>query len=151
MGAINYKRSEFITIGLKLWGNKDFSEEAIFCHEAALENIKTVLSRYDFYYLHVTIKPGYYAGFYIDIEETFGLCYNCYAEKLEALKEVTQLKKFLIECTDYGLCEVHPGWCTTYLSREDTIRNIRAAMKELKMKIKSTPTCTVLDRQGAKL
>lgn len=159
MGAINYKRSEFITIGLKPFDPRDFEDEngdmdteaMQISYEAALEGFKDILSKYDFYYFHVTIKPGYYEGFTIDIENNFGLCYDCYADKLDALKEVTQLKKLLLEYADSGLCEVHPGWVTAYLSHEDTVKDIRAAMKELKMKIKSTPTYTVLDRQGVEL
>lgn len=159
MGAINYKRSEFITIGLKPFDPEDFKDEngeldtvaMQDSYQTVFDDISHIFYKYDFYYFHVTIEPGYYEGFTIDIENNFGLCYDCYADKLDALKEVTQLKKLLLECADSGLCEVHPGWVTVYLSHEDTVKDIRAAMKELKMKIKSTPTYTVLDRQGVKL
>lgn len=159
MGMINYRRSHFITLGLELFDSRDFEDESgevdheamCLSYEDARESIEAILSKYDFYYFHVTVKPGYYEGFTIDIENNFGLCYDCYADKLDALKEVTQLKKLLLECADSGLCEVHPGWVTAYLSYEDTVKDIREAIKELKMKIKSTPTYTVIDRQGVEL
>lgn len=159
MGTINYKQSDFITLGLELFDSRDFEDESgkvdheamRLSYEDARESIEAVLSKYAFYYFHVTTKPGYYEGFTLDIEENFGLCYDCYADKLAALKEVTQLKKLLLECADSGLCEVRPGWVTTYRDHGDTIKGIRAAIKELREIIKSTPTYTVLDRQGVEL
>lgn len=156
MGTINYKQSDFITLGLELFDSRDFEDESgkvdheamRLSYEDARESIEAVLSKYAFYYFHVTTKPGYYEGFTLDIEENFGLCYDCYADKLAALKEVTQLKKLLLECADNGLCEIHPGWVTTYRSHDDTVKGIRAAIKELREIIKSTPTYTVLERQG---
>lgn len=159
MGTINYRHSNFITLGPELFDAEDFEDEngnvdyeaMYFAYENARESIESILGKYDFCYFHVTTKPGYYEGFTLDIEENFGLCYDCYADKLAALKEATQLKKLLLECADNGLCEIHPGWVTTYRSHDDTVKGICAAIKELREIIKSTPTYTVLERQGVEL
>lgn len=159
MGTINYGRSDFITIGLKPFDPEDFKDEngeldtvaMQDSYQTAFDDISHIFYKYDFYYFHVIVKPGYYEGFTIDIEDNFGLCYECCADKLAALKEVTQLKNFLLECADYGLCEVRPGWVTTYRDHDDTVKGICAAIKELREIIKSTPTYTVLERQGVEL
>lgn len=86
-----------------------------------LDNIKALLKHFDFIIFHVAIKPGYYEGFYIDIENNYELCFDCWQDKRTAQKEITQLKEFLIGCVNMGMCKVSPGWVTSYYSREDSI------------------------------
>lgn len=173
MGAINYGTSNYITIGLKPYNYSDFENDGD-CMEAIQEeialyggtvenkicdlissyyeddysNIESVLNKYDFGYFHVVIKHGYYEGFYIDIENNYDVCYDCWQDKQAALKEATQIKRFLLECVDMGLCEVWPGWCTAYKDRKESIASIKAAIKSMKEEIKSIPTWRYCERMG---
>ena len=141
MGAINYFTSEYITIGYDL-NNIDYEDE--FYHEIITDYYDQVKSRLEqeyFYYFHVTIKPGYYEGFTIDIENNFPCFFDDYIEKQEAQKEVTQIKKFLLECiNDFECCAVFPGWCTGYADYKKSLEELNAAVYEMRQTIKSTPT-----------
>lgn len=106
MGAINYKTSNYITIGV----NTDvyIDEESFDDVDFLYEEIEAILNKYIFNYFHVVIVSGYYEGFSIDIENNFQVFYDNCEEKKEALKEATQIKKFLLECIEAGLCVCHP-------------------------------------------
>ena len=117
MGAINYKSNDFVTVGVDtnyFYEEEKELDENGFCYNIddeitnLYEDITTILSKYNFYYINVKIACGYYEGFYIDFEENFGIFYNDYFEKMQAIKEVTQLKKFLIECIENGLSVCFP-------------------------------------------
>jgi hypothetical protein len=87
------------------------------------------------YYKYETSK-----GVYNDMIVKFDYLYlDCY-EKPLILKELTQLKLFLLECCNYGLLEYSPGWCMGYSNRETTIKAIKSAIKEMKEKIRKYPT-----------
>lgn len=166
MGTINYGTSNYITIGIKPYDASDLEEDINFmeelqnevneyggtieeamstfiqdCYEADHSNIEYLLNnKYDFYYFHVVIKWGYYEGFYIDIENNYPVCYNSWNDKQAALKEATQIKRFLLECIDLGLCEVWPGWCTSYKSRDESIKGVKQAIRDMKEEIRGIPT-----------
>lgn len=149
MGAINYGTSDYITIGYNCnldYDEADFNspEEMENCRfwdmDESREEIETILQKYDFYYYHVVIKPGYYEGFYIDIENNFGYCYDDYTDKKEAQKEITQIKLFLLECVNAGLCEVFPGWCTSYKDYKTSVQAIKEAIKEIREDARTIPT-----------
>ena len=97
MGAINYGTSDYITMGMQplqvqeLENNFDFADSYMEDIYGAAEN---ELDKYDFYYYNVTLKSGYYEGFYLNIENNFDLYYDNWEDKKEALKEITQLKNF---------------------------------------------------------
>lgn len=156
MGAINYKTSDYITIGIKPYDYKDYEDEngnidydeMNYDYECDFVNVKATLEKYDFSFFHVTMELGYYEGFMIDIESNNDLCYDCWQDKKAALKEVTRLKLFLLECVDLGLCQVFPGWCPGYATRDESIKAIKKAMKELKETIKHTPTWNYCERMG---
>ena len=145
MGTINYKTSDYITLGYNC-NNIDYDDP--FYSEMIQDDYDQTAdtrARYDFYYFHVSIDPGYYDGFCIEIEHNFTYCYDNYEEKRAALREITQIKKFLLECVDVaGLCAVSPGWCTSYYDREETIIKIDAAIKEMRQTVKDTPTWATL-------
>lgn len=155
MGTINYYTSDYVTLGYDL--SYDFSEdfetyeeaqeELFFDIECMHDNINYLLKKYDFYYYHVVVKPGYYEGFSIDIENNFPLCYNDYFEKREAQKEITLIKKFLFECLDYGLCVVHPGWCTSYLDRNASIKAVKEAVLYMRDEAKNILTWSQYERE----
>lgn len=94
MGTINYGRSDYITLGYNC-NNIDYEEYEYSGEIIAelYETIEYILKDYRFYYFHVAIKPGYYEGFYIDIEHNFSYCYDDYREKIDAQKEITLIKK----------------------------------------------------------
>jgi glutamate-1-semialdehyde aminotransferase len=149
MGAINYKNSDWVTVGVKMddfYNNAEELEENDIYYdkdyeiENLFEEIQEILSKYDFYYMHVELVSGYYDGFYIDIENNFEVCYEDTYEKAAALKEVTQLKKFLLECIDNGLLVCFSSWVTTWLSVEESKAKIKESIKLLKEYIKDTPT-----------
>lgn len=168
MGTINYCTSDYITLAFKPYNINDFTndpewldfiqnewgidindENAIY--QAAAEeinhyyeedycNIATELNKYYFYYFHVTIEPGYYEGFSINIENNFPICFDAYWEKRDAQKEITTIKQFLIDCAGCGMVECSPGWCTGYSNYKDTLKAINEAIKEMREEVKATPT-----------
>lgn len=143
MGAINYKTSDYITIGYKLT-NVDYEDR--FYYEIIndyYDQVKYTLEKYRFYYFNVTLEPGYYEGFSINIEFNFPVCFDGYTDKAEAQKEITQIKKFLLECiNDFECCSVYPGWCTGYADYITTVAELNAAIDEMRQTVKQTPTYT---------
>ena len=146
MGAINYGTSEYITIGLKPYNYDDYMTETEdidyelmqMDYETDRENIEYILDKYNLNFFNVSIKFGYYEGFYLNINTDFDF-YN-WEDKADALKEATQIKNMLIECCGCGLCVVHPGWCTGYENYRDSIDSVKAAISEIKDDIKKTKT-----------
>lgn len=91
MGTINYKTSDYITMGARIQNYSDFENDSYFLEEMKEEidrcglenviyseieenyncdrlNVETYLNQHNFYFYHVTIEPGYYEGFSINIE-----------------------------------------------------------------------------------
>ena len=140
MGAINYKTSEFITIGYDCSGI-DYDDEYYYefisdCYDQA----SRALEKYRFYYFDVSIEPGYYDGFSINLEFEY-TCFDDYIEKKEAQKEITQIKKFLLECIENCECvAVYPGWCTGYDDYKETLQTLDAAVRNMRDAVKNTPT-----------
>lgn len=167
MGTINYKTSDYITLGVEPYDVADFVNDSEFISwaeelnidtrdEAAtisaaydvinqyyfedMANVKAILNRYSFYHYHVTIEPGYYEGFSLNIENNYPVAFDSWEDKREAQKEITQIKAFLKECAGVGLVEVWPGWCTTYRSYPETIAAINEAVKDMREEARRTPT-----------
>ena len=145
MGTINYKTSDYITLGYNC-NYTDYDDpyynEII---QDYFDQVAITRARYDFYYFHVSVEPGYYEGFYIDIEHNFNYCYDNYEEKRLALKEITQIKRFLLECVnDFECVAVYPGWCTGYADYNKTLKELDAAIWEMRETVKSTPTWATL-------
>lgn len=141
MGAINYYTSDYITIGYNL-DFVDYEDE--FYHEVIsdyYDQVKYRLEQEHFYYFHVVLKPGYYEGFTVDIEFNYKCCFDYFREKREAQKEITQIKKFLLECiNDFECCAVFPGWCTRYNNYTDSIKLLNEAVQEMRQEVNNTPT-----------
>lgn len=137
MGAVNYFTSDYITLGIRPYDRYELEQDADFveemiesineyggtredfinnyiddCYECDFASIETELKKYTFYYYHVAIKPGYYEGFTIDIENNFQAAFDSWEDKREAQKEITKIKRFLIDCAGLGLVRCFPGWCT---------------------------------------
>lgn len=161
MGTINHKTSDYITMAnypidpVDLENDTDFMDEygetAIYdyiqeCAECDLENVEGILGKYDFYYFHVWIESGYYEGFSIQIENNFPIYFDCWEDKRDAQKEITQIKAFLFECADCEIVQCFPGWCTGYANREETIQGIKEAVQAMREEVKATPTWTQYER-----
>lgn len=165
MGAINYGKSDYITLGIKpidrqeLENNVDFMkemeeeareyggtvEDAINddvqqCYIDSCDNIRYALKKYNLQYYHITIQPGYYEGFYLEIECNYGLFFDSYRDKKEAQKEITAIKNLLTECAGLGLVQCFPGWCTGYNDYKGTLAAIKAAVKEMRQEMRQMPT-----------
>jgi hypothetical protein len=145
MGTINYKTSDFITLGYNC-NNIDYEDE--FYHEIITDyydQIKYRLDQERFYYFHVVLEPGYHEGYSINIEFNFSYCFDNYEDKRQAQKEITQIKKFLLECVnDFECVSVYPGWCTGYADYKTTLQELDAAIYEMRQTVKSTPTWATL-------
>lgn len=140
MGTINYKTSDFITIGYNC-NYIDYDDNFHDIISDYYEQIKYLLEKEYFYYYHVTLEPGYYEGFSIDIEFNFKICFDDYIDKQNAQKEITRIKVFLTRCIEeFECCVVFPGWCTTYLNYENSISKLNDAIKEMRQIAKDTPT-----------
>lgn len=171
MGAINYGTSDYITLAIQPY-DRDCPDTIAYAHQMAedmgddtpemveklidqdesdfyslqRENIQSILDNYEFYYYDITIKPGYYEGFSLNIENKYITAYNDCLDKRDAQKELTRVKKCLIECADNGLVKCTPGWCTGYYDHNDTIKSIGETIKKMRAEAKETPTWALYNR-----
>lgn len=145
MGTINYRTSKYITLGVNVDDIRDSLEEDVESDEIEYEfefvladmydDISNKLNDYDFRYYNVGIEYGYYEGFSILIEDNEYLEYD--DEREDALKELEQLKEFLLYCANAGMVVCFPGWCTGYLDWEESIQRIQDTITERKQEIQS--------------
>ena len=174
MGTVNYYTSNYITLGIKLYDRLDLEKDSEFMEEiqeSAKEddisiddvieqyiadlyeddysNIEYELKKHQFNYFHVSIEPGYYEGFTINIENNHSIAFDDYEEKREAQKEITELKQFLVDCAGLGLVACYPGWCTGYQDYKGTLAAIREAIHEMREEVKKTPTWRQYEREAA--
>lgn len=147
MGAVNYRTSEYITMGYNcnaemprddFWTTEEEQKE--FEVSFLYDEITDTLKKYDFQYYHVAIVPGYYEGFSIEIENNFPVCLDSWQDRREMHKEITQVKRFLLECLDLGLVQCFPGWCTGYSTPTETLAAIKEAVKAMRDELNGTPT-----------
>ena len=177
MGTVNYSTSDYITMGLKPYNVDDFTNDPDFldfireewsidttdqnavyaaaCDEVTslydsdYANISFELSKHNFRYYHIAVKPGYYEGFTLDIENNYSVAYDSWEDKRAAQKEITEIKQFLIACAGMGLVKCSPGWCTGYSDYNGTIKAIGAAIKEMREESRTIPTWARYCREGA--
>ena len=173
MGAINYFTSDYITLGIKPYSASDFENDADFMEEVRENveeyggtveseindyinnlyeddrfNVQLILLTYNFYYFHVTIKPGYYEGFTLDIENNFPIAFDCWQDKRDAQKEITRLKQCLFACAGVGMVQCSPGWCTDHNDYKGTCKAIAAAIKEMRKEVRNTPTWRQYEKEA---
>lgn len=145
MGAINYATSSFFhTLGINT-NNLDPTDEEIedymktndIPRETAVKAlyesindkiddlyckaIKDIID-YTFDFYEIYCNGGYYDSFYICMDTL-----SCNVEELD--EELPKLKELLLKLVDdCGIVVCFPGWCTNYLSIEETkeaINNIK--------------------------
>lgn len=161
MGTVNYHTSDYITLGVNIDEVEEYNATYYGEHgdrrevdyngaqidiEIMLEDIKNELDNYNLYYFHVKIEPGYYEGFSLDIENNYSVAVDTWEDKRDAQKEITQIKKLLIEYAKLGLVACYPGWCTGYKDYKGTIKAIKDAVKEMRAEVKNTPTWAQYER-----
>lgn len=164
MGAINYgnNRDFGLTLGYNLgarvynptaeqladWdceSEEDYERSFYLDIEDCWEQINFLMPQ--FKHFNISLESGYYEGFWIAVDLKW-LYFNDYKEKLEALKEATKLKAFLLQCVeDFGCVAVDSGWVSTYYSKQDTIKALNKAIRDQKAKIKAMKTDKTLTRQ----
>ena len=147
MGAINYFTSDYITLGVNC--NDIETDDDYYFINDLYDAIESTINGENFYYFNVKLRPGYYEGFSIDIEFNFSYCFNCWRDKIDANKEITRIKNFLINCIGEGLCAVSPGWCTAYYDYNESIKRLKQAIKEMRQTVQNTPTWAQVHRAEA--
>ena len=139
MGTINYFTSDYITLGVNC--NNIESDDDFYFLQEDFDAIDDYIKENNFYYFNVRVRAGYYEGFSIDIEFNFGYCLDSWQDRREANKEITRIRKFLINCIYcYGLRACSPGWCTAYYNKKDTLKKLSQAIKEMRDTVNSSPT-----------
>lgn len=85
-------------------------------YEDDFANIETELNKHNFQYYHITIKPGYYEGFTLDIENNFPVAFDGW------------------------------GWFSVRRVGVPGITIIKAAIKEMREEVKTIPTWAQYER-----
>lgn len=165
MGTINYFTSDYITLVVKPYDYYDFKNDAEISKDAKEQaeingttiedelhdtiqyyyqciyyNVSAELKKHCFRYFNITIKPGHYAGFSVDIEFNYGICLDSWEDRRDAQKEITEIKKFLKNCAGLGMVACFPGCFTGYCDYTETLKEINCAIKEMRKTVKETPT-----------
>lgn len=142
MGTINYKTSDYITIGydcrcINYDYDNDFDPDFIIND---YDTVKNILDKYIFNTFDISLEYGYYQGFYINIKFDYLYFDDC-TERSEAQKEITSIKKALLEIVNNTNCyAVFPGWCTGYADHKNTLIEIANAVKQMRQTVHDTPT-----------
>ena len=167
MGTINYKTSDYITLGIKPYDKDDFIKnndpisaleiieeaavngyssiddyiyELIECYyDDDRTNAESYMRNYNFEYFSVSIDYGYYEGLYIDLSEEFPLFID-EDERPDIISEVDDLKKLLSDLAGCGFVACFPGWCTGYSDYNGTMEEIETACNALKEKAETIKT-----------
>lgn len=135
MGAINYKTSEYITMGLELWNARKI-DQASDLYDLAQDEI----DRREFSFWRVTLEPGYYEGFSVNIEQELPDCFNDSDEAFDARMDVEIMRDLLTALADdVGLVACYPGWCTSYADKNETQEMINAALARMAADVEDTP------------
>lgn len=149
MGAINYGRSKYITLGLNtdtLYEEKEELEDNDIYYDvddticSQFEELEYIVGKYNFNYFDVKLKPGYYDGFYLEIKDSEYVCFDNMQEREDVLKEVSVLKKLLLELIDNGLLVCYPWWVTKWLNDVESIKEVNKAIATIRKDIRKIPT-----------
>ena len=165
MGTVNYKTSDIITLGLRPYEPRDFELDPDFMDEARRQSehygddidsiiyqaiadyteddrltAENIISRYSFEFFHVSIEPGYYEGFSVNISDDLPSEYWDADERQQTLTDAANMGDMLEELVnDVCMVEVWPGWCTTYHDADRTLKDIHKAIRGLIYDINDTP------------
>ena len=103
MGAINYGRSKYITLGYNtdvLYEEKEELEDNDIYYDvddtiySQFEELEYIVGKYNFDYFDVKLKSGYYDGFYLEIKDNEYVYFDDMKEREDVLKEISVLKNY---------------------------------------------------------
>ena len=165
MGTINYATSDYITLAIKPYDYDDYktpdflefiadergvnlednnevfeaiNEQMSADYDCDYENAETIINNYNFSFFDVSLECGYYEGFSLKIAAKYE-CVEDEEERAEALEEVRNINKMLLELSGVGMVACCPSWCTTYYSYKETQQKIDEATKEMAEEVKALP------------
>ena len=102
--------------------------------------IKSDIDSLNLKYYKIECISGYYEGLQLLIDFNISWFEN-WQEKIEAQKELTKIKKFLIDVVNnFCWCCCCPGWVTGWEDQKDSISKIKQAIKEEREKLKKVET-----------
>lgn len=133
MGAVNYRTSDYITIGFNLSLFAD-SDEATAASVDYYAHVAETIDNLTNEYFSVDICEGYYEGFYITITPDLYIPdHEARQDAIAAAYHVYSLLKYAVrECC---CCKVSPGWCTGYATETESIEAINIAYADMLMDI----------------
>lgn len=104
--------------------------------------VKSIIDGLKTYYFNIEIDGGYYDGFNLILtDKNTKYIYNDYSEKIDVLKELTEIKKVLLKLIDDGFIRgCAPFWYNTYLEKKDTKKRLSKLIQELKQDVKKSYT-----------
>ena len=149
MGAINYGRSKYITLGYNtdvLYEEKEELEDNDIYYDvddtiySQFEELEYIVGKYNFDYFDVKLKSGYYDGFYLEIKDNEYVYFDDMKEREDVLKEISVLKKLLLELIDNGLLVCYPWWVTKWLNDVESIKEVNKAIATIRKDIRKIPT-----------
>lgn len=106
---------------------------------------KSIPDNLEFY--EITLESGYYEGYYLKIKDVYSWL-DCWEEKALMNKELTRIKKFLLNCIlNHGFVVYRAGWCTAYESQSKSIELLNKAISQERDRIKRLYT----DKQVCKM
>lgn len=143
MGAINFgtltNKNRLAIVNEPLTAEEEEQQEFF---NYPLDETQETINKYNLYYFELIIKYGYYNGFYLELNDNnTKWIYQDTKEKAEAIKELTQIKKILLELVKNGCCwGCYPSQIYNKLDTAETIKQIKAIIKELKAEVKASYT-----------
>lgn len=167
MGTINYRTSDYITMGVypqSVWDYEDDKAEIIeemlmngyrnikndeyesYLLDRIYEdeeedycNAERVLAEYTncLEFFTVSIEEGYYQGFSIKIEYD-GYEFDDIEDKRRAKEEAEIVGKCLEELAEMGMVACFPSWGTSYADYNRTLELIADAVKAMKEDVRMT-------------
>ena len=135
MGTWNYAKSEIVSIGYDSdLDEADNEMETSLNEHLSYNQTQGIIKEHKFYYYEVTVKCGYYSGFYVNIEKVDEPTNS--AEYNEHKAELNELKALLIRLVkECGLRTYEPSWCTSWEHNETETQNeIEKAFKGIVFK-----------------
>lgn len=129
MGAINYGTSTYLcSLGYNLNNDVADLEEAQDDQLRTADEVQDYLNELSLSHYDIELKPGYYNGFYLEINGNY---YADDEDKQERVKELHKIGRALIHLANYfGLVSYAPSWCTGYATKDSTIRIIKNSVKK---------------------
>lgn len=142
MGAINYGTSTHLcNLGYNPKNDVEDYEEAAQDQLWTAEEVQNYLNNISLYYYDIKLKPGYYDGFYLDVEAAEWYVSD-YEDKEERIKELHLIGRVLIDLANkFGLAYYAPGWGTRYA------KDIHTTIKAIKQAVKKEITAIYNTRQ----